>query len=181
MIVPGEAAGAAFPAAGAAATTAVFKVGSYNSMVCARRAKFEGGGPGPRWGGSRYRPCKVGRRAGSSVVGQESGSSPAEREVRAQARAAQRSLISLAEVLTEGEMPESARYCCCCALAGMTIFGCAEVQSLANEGAGGMVACSCSKVIKVPVVGENFREEVRTGEVFAEEVLNSRRKGLKSR
>jgi hypothetical protein len=85
-------------------------------------------------------------------------------------------------VLGKGEIPESARNCSCCALAGMTIFGCAEAQSLTKEGAGGaMVASSRSEVVKVPVVGEDFREEVRTREVFAEKAFNSRRVGMESR
>jgi hypothetical protein len=58
LIVPEAAADGTFLAADAAAPAAAAEVGSYDSMVFARRAKFEGGAPGPRWGGSRYRPSR---------------------------------------------------------------------------------------------------------------------------
>ncbi len=154
LIVPEAGGGAAFPVAGAAAPAAATEVGSYNSMVFARRAKLEGVAPGPRWGGSKYRPSRVGWRhwsAASSVVGQESGSSAEAREVRAHARAAHRSLSSLGGMLGGTEIPESARNCCCCGLVGMSIFGWAAAQSLAKVGVGGGMAGE--KQIKRPQVG----------------------------
>ncbi len=60
LMVPRAAAGAAFPATDAEAPAAATDVGSYNAMVLARRAKLEGAAPGPRCGGSKYKPSRVG-------------------------------------------------------------------------------------------------------------------------
>jgi hypothetical protein len=99
FLVPGAAVEAADPAADTEAPAATPEFGSYNSMVLASRAKFEGSAPGPRRGRTKYRPSRVGLRDTSSVVDQESGSSAEEMEARAHARAAQRSLSSFGGVL----------------------------------------------------------------------------------
>ena len=102
-------------------------VGSYSLMVVARRWKSEGGASEPRCGGSAYRPSSVGWREASSAVVHESGSVAEAREARAQARAAQRSWMSLAEAPVV-EMPAAVRKAACCVLEGSAIL--AAVHSL---------------------------------------------------
>ena len=60
LIVPVVADGAALPAVDDGAPEAAVEVGSYIWIVLARRAKLDGAVPGPRRGGSKYRPSKVG-------------------------------------------------------------------------------------------------------------------------
>ena len=46
---------------------------------------------------------------------------------------------------------------------------------------GGMATRGRSKVVKVPVFGENFGEEVRAGEMLLEEIFDSERVSVESR